>query len=272
VVTVGTRDHGPDVTEVLALLERPDESVVINLLGIALKDRPRFFQDLLPHLLKTRARTGRPHWIVLDEAHHMLPAGWKATMIPSALHGFLMITMQPDLIAAPALQPVEALIAVGASAERSITSFALGLDQTKPPLGKLEPKPGHAWLWSHDHGSRPIRFRTNQPKSEHRRHRRKYVVGSLSDDESFYFRGPKGRLNLRAENLGIFIQMAKGVDVETWLHHLKRGDYSDWFKRCIKDDDLAAEARKIENGKGISPAETREQILAAIANRYTVDV
>jgi hypothetical protein len=272
VVTVGTRDHGPDASEVLALLEKPDESVVINLLGVALKHRPGFFQDLLPHLLEIRARTGRPHWIVLDEAHHMLPAGWKATTIPNALHGFLMITMQPDLIAAPALRPVEALIAVGALADRTITSFALGLGQAKPSLGKLEPKHGHAFLWSKDHGSKAIRFRTNQPKSEHRRHRRKYVVGSLSEDESFYFRGPEGRLNLRAENLGIFIQMAKGVDEDTWLHHLKQGDYSDWFKRCIKDDDLSAEARKIEKQKGISPAESREQLLAAIANRYTVDV
>ena len=272
VITVGARDHGPDVSEVLALLEKPDQSVVVNLLGIALKHRPAFFQDLLPHLLELRARTGRPHWIVLDEAHHMLPAGWKATAIPNVLHGFLMITMQPDLIAQPALQGVEALIAIGALADRTITSFTLGLDETKPQLGKLEPKVGHAFLWSRSHGPRAIRFRTNQPKSEHRRHRRKYVVGSLSDDESFYFRGPKNALNLRAENLAIFIQMGKGVDEATWLHHLKNGHYSDWFRCCIKDDDLAAEALRIEKQKGISAQESRDQILAAIANRYTVDV
>jgi len=272
VITVGTRDHGPDTSEILALLEKPDQSVVVNLLGVALKHRPAFFQDLLPHILEMRSRTGRPHWIVLDEAHHMLPAGWKATTIPNALHGFLMITMQPDLIALPALQSVEALIAIGALADRTITSFTLGLDETKPRLGKLEPKHGHAWLWSRSHGPQAIQFRTNQPKSEHRRHRRKYVVGSLSDDESFYFRGPKNALNLRAENLGMFIQMAKGVDEATWLHHLKKGHYSEWFRCCIKDDDLAAEAQRIEKAKGMSAIESRDQILAAIANRYTVDV
>jgi HAD superfamily hydrolase (TIGR01484 family) len=272
VITVGTRDHGPDVSEVLSLLEKPDESVVINLLGVALRHRPAFFQDLLPHLLELRARTGRPHWIVLDEAHHMLPAAWKSTIIPHALHGLLMITMQPDLIAGPALEQVEALIAVGGSPERTITAFTLGLDQTKPRIGPLTPTEGHAFLWSRDHGPNAIRFRTAQPKSEHRRHRRKYVVGSLSEDESFYFRGPKGRLNLRAENLGIFIQMAKGVDGDTWLHHLKKGHYSDWFKCCIKDDDLSAEARKIEMEKGINAADSRARILAAIASRYTVDV
>ena len=53
-----------------------------------------------------------------------------------------MITMQPDLIAAEALRPVEALIAIGPAAERTITAFTLGLDQSKPRLGKLVAKDG----------------------------------------------------------------------------------------------------------------------------------
>lgn len=272
VVTVGSRDHRPDVSEILRFLEKPDESVIVNLLGIALKHRPTFFQELLPHLLEIRARTGRPHWIVLDEAHHMLPATWKAPMLPDPLHGLLMITMQPDLITERALRGAESLIAVGAAAERTITAFSLGLDQTKPRVGKLTPKQGHAFLWSPQHGARPVQFRTAQSKSEHRRHRRKYVVGSLSEDESFYFQGPDGRLNLRAANLTVFIQMAKGVDEDTWLHHLRKGDYSEWFNRCIKDEDLATEARDIESQSTMLAAETRERIVAAIAKRYTVDV
>ena len=45
------------------LLEKPQQSVVINLLGIALEDRPAFFNRLLPRLQELRARTGHPHWI-----------------------------------------------------------------------------------------------------------------------------------------------------------------------------------------------------------------
>ena len=44
--------------------------------------------------------------------------------------------------------------------------------------------------------------------------------------KSFYFRGPENALNLRAQNLMIFLQMAAGVDEATWLHHLHAGDYS----------------------------------------------
>jgi hypothetical protein len=41
--------------------------------------------------------------------------------------------------------------------------------------------------------------------------------------ESRYFRGPEGRLNLRAKNLALFLQIAEGIDDSTWLHHLRAG-------------------------------------------------
>jgi hypothetical protein len=67
----------------------------------------------------------------------------------------------------------------------------------------------------------------------------------------------------------LFLQLADGVDDATWRHHLRRKDYSRWFGAAIKDEDLAAEARKIEELSGISPAKSREQIKAAILQRYT---
>ena len=53
------------------------------------------------------------------------------------------------------------------------------------------------------------------------RHTRKYAEGELGEDKSFYFRGPDNALNLRAQNLTIFLQMADGVDDQTWRHHLE---------------------------------------------------
>jgi len=43
-------------------------------LGIELEHRPAFFQTLLPQFQELRARTGRPHWVVVDEAHHLRKA------------------------------------------------------------------------------------------------------------------------------------------------------------------------------------------------------
>lgn len=49
-------------------------------------------------------------------------------------------------------------------------------------------------------------------------------------EEHFVFRGPEGRLNLRAQTLVSFSQMAEGVDDDTWAFHLRCGDYSRWFQ------------------------------------------
>ena len=83
-IMLGSANRSPDPEEVLQLLEKPQQSVVINLLGSALEDRPAFFHRLLPRLQELRARTGHPHWIVVDETHHLLPGSVGAGSSPVA--------------------------------------------------------------------------------------------------------------------------------------------------------------------------------------------
>jgi hypothetical protein len=87
---------------------------VINLLGLPLQDRPSFFVGLLPHLQELRARTGRPHWIVVDEAHHLLPASWDpATLtLSQELHSMAFITVHPDQLAPAVLSAIDTLLTV----------------------------------------------------------------------------------------------------------------------------------------------------------------
>jgi len=35
------------------------------------------------------------------------------------------------------------------------------------------------------------------------------------------------------------------LDDETWLYHLRHGDYSQWVREAIKDEALASEVREI---------------------------
>ena len=116
-------------------------------------------------------------------------------------------------------------------------------------------------------GGGPIRIRIEPGTSERRRHRRKYAEGDVHE-KSFYFRGPEGKLNLRAQNLSFFVQIAEGVDDETWLHHLRRRDYSGWVREAIKDGALAEEIARVEESN-ISAAESRALIKAAIERQYT---
>jgi hypothetical protein len=103
-------------------------------------------------------------------------------------------------------------------------------------------------------------------KQAHQRHTRKYAEGRLGEDKSFYFRGSRGALNLRAFNLAIFLQLAEGVDDATWLYHLKRGDYTRWFRDAIKDEALASAAQSAEANS--DPAASRSEIAQAVKQRY----
>ena len=76
VITLGDRDHAVGINKVLSILEDPKINLNVNLLGIPLADRPAFFGQFFPSLRILRTRTGRPHWVILDEAHHLLSVEW----------------------------------------------------------------------------------------------------------------------------------------------------------------------------------------------------
>jgi hydroxymethylpyrimidine pyrophosphatase-like HAD family hydrolase len=124
-VTFGDEKHAPTVEQVLQTLQKPDTQIVVNLMGIALADRPSFFSALLARLQESRSQTGRPHWIVIDEAHHMLPPEWVPGSTASAgeLNNIILITVHPDHIAPAALNRVNVVIAIGTSPERVIQEF-----------------------------------------------------------------------------------------------------------------------------------------------------
>jgi hypothetical protein len=93
----------------------------------------------------------------------------------------------------------------------------------------------------------------------------------LTPDLCFYFRGPEGKLNLKAQNLAMFLQIGDGVDDETWLFHLKNGDISRWFHEVIKDDELAREAELVARDE-VGAEGSRKHIRAQIEQRYIVPV
>ena len=270
-VTAGTGEHAPTVDEVLQLLEKPEVSVVVNLIGLPLHDRPSFFVGLLPRLQEMRAKTGRPHWIVVDETHHLLPSGWEPALLTMSQHSdsMMFITVHPDQVAHAVLRDIDIMLTLGDEPDELLRVFRRVRGESMPSWPRTTLGPGEALVWWSSTSDPPFTIRIAPSKLERRRHQRKYTEGELPADRSFYFRGPDNKLNLRAQNLMLFMQMADGVDDATWLHHLRQGDYSRWFQEKIKDEGLAEEARQIERQSHLSPAESRRLIKAAIEQEYT---
>jgi hypothetical protein len=129
---------------------------------------------------------------------------------------------------------------------------------------------GEALVWTRGAPS-PCVVRVATSGIERRRHLRKYAEGDLGPDRSFFFRGPGDRLNLRAQNLVLFTQIAEGVDADTWLHHLREHDYSRWIRDKIKDPELAGEIDAVERAAGeLDAGESLRRVRAAIEQRYTL--
>jgi HAD superfamily hydrolase (TIGR01484 family) len=270
VIHLGTHDRAPTVTEVLDGLADPAHNVVANLLGLALEDRPGFLRELLFRLDELRSRTGRPHRIVIDETHHLLPAdmGRPGTGPVPDVDGVLMIAPHVGTIRPDALKAVDVVLALGDEPDKTMVDFskAVGVEPPEIPATQLDREHALGW-WRHD-GTAAFVFRYVPGSAERLRHIRKYAAGDVGD-KSFYFQGPDGKFNLRAQNLQLFVQVGEGVDHATWLHHLRQGDYSRWFREAIKDDALAGETEEIERQYADDAATSRARIREAIESRYT---
>jgi HAD superfamily hydrolase (TIGR01484 family) len=258
----------PTPDELRQLLHQPRTSLVLNLSAMSRADKVAYTTKALGAVAFVRSTTGLPHWLILDEAHHVAPAdGSPVVELLRSAESFCMSTLDVSDLA-PELRAVANVVAateLGAftAATRAAAAGRASL-LTGPSLA-----PGEvaiAWLGT---SPRAQRFRVGKRRVQHRRHVRKYTEGELPPDRSFYFRGPAGALNLRAANLVRFVELAEGVDEPTWAWHLGQHDYSTWARQQIKDDDLAGALAAVETAD-LPPAESRRRALDEIRARYTV--
>jgi len=270
-LSFGTPKEPLDTKALFRALEHPDQNALVNLLGVSLDDRAGCFSSLLPRIQDLRARSARPHWLIIDEAHHMLHSSWSPaeSTIPQLLQSTILITVHPEHVAKAALNPVEIVVAIGKSPMQVFRTFAGTVGCPPPTFEAPELGQDEALIWFRKTSNPPIHVKAPRSSRERLRHVRQYAEGELSPDQSFYFRGPRSQLNLRAQNLKMFLQLADGVDDETWMFHLRNGHYSAWFEGTIKDRELKRRAAEIEQDNDASPQDSRERIRQAVEARYT---
>jgi hydroxymethylpyrimidine pyrophosphatase-like HAD family hydrolase len=259
----------PTPDELRQLLHQPRTSLVLNLSAMSRAEKVAYAVKALGAVAFVRSTTGLPHWLILDEAHHIVPADGSpvAELLRAGAESFCMSTLDvsdlaPDVRRLPNVVAATELAAFTAATRAAARGQTLPFDG--PPLAQGEV--AIAWVGPE---SRAQRFRVGKRRVQHRRHVRKYTEGELPPDRSFYFRGPEGALNLRASNLVRFVELAEGVDEPTWIWHLRQQDYSTWARQQIKDDDLAGALAAVEAAE-LPPAESRRRALDEIRARYAV--
>ena len=199
----------------------------------------------------------------------MLPAPANASYytIPDDFKNCLFISVSTEGMNEAILNKTTLLISMGDDAANAMQHFSEFRSIPLPENAVTPLQKGQAWVWDVEHDNKPILIKTGTPVHLQQRHKKKYATGDM-DYNSFYFRGPEGRLNLKAYNLMIFTQMASGVDDETWLYHLQRNDYSNWLRNSVHDEELADLVSEIEKDEE-RYADSRQKIVELINERYT---
>jgi energy-coupling factor transporter ATP-binding protein EcfA2 len=268
VLSIGDSTQPPVIEQVIKLLTQPNESAVVCILAIPLKDRPDYFKKLLNAVLELRSNTGHPHMIIMDEAHHLVPKENDESFFnfPADFDSFLMITTKPELICHDLLKRINIAMMMGELPNQAMSTFAALIGENITMPGNVAGNISEILVWQKEQ-SDAFLFKSDMPIQFLYRHKRKYATGDMGKN-SFVFKGPDHKLNLKANNLMTFIQMAEGVDDETWLYYLRRKDYSKWFRNSVNAEELGRLTEKIEDTEH-NAAISRKTVFQLINERYT---
>ncbi len=266
-VVLGSGTSLPSIEEIKELLKDPVQNLVICTLSIPLADRPAFFVRLMPALLDMRRRYGHPHWLLLDEAHHLVPTAPEVSLdwLPDDFNNFILISTSPHALGPAMLSKIGMLLTIGKNPSYPFEQFCgrLGIPVPAniPSLAEDE-----ICIWERDDTRPPYKAKFRLPLQLQQRHKKKYAQGDMGGN-SFVFTGPQNKLHLKANNLLLFKHLAEGIDSDTWLFHLHRKDYTKWFRDTVHDEELARVGAEAEGMK--DPGASLKHIVDFIGNKYT---
>ncbi len=267
---MGSAERAPSIEEVLNLIESENKHCIVSLFAVEKKERPEYFNRLLRALAELRSRTARPHWIIVDEAHYAAPTAshfaeqWNS----DELRSILFITAFDEHVSMSVLQRMDYVISISDHPRKEIDDLAKELGVQLPIEQPSIESEGHKAIAWNRKTNELFSFHRLQAKERGQRHRHSLLEGDMDEHLQFVFRGPECKLQLKASNLRRYIELAEGLDDDTWLFHLRRNDYSKWFKDVIKDDELAHHTEHIEQNDNHDAKSSREKIIQLIKERF----
>lgn len=233
VISVGAKGPLPPPDTVATLLAHGMRSVVVDLSLHPDELKRSYARDLLATLHVTRNETGIPHWLIVEEAHLLLPSGaddWWCS--DDTQVGICAITYRPDVLCRRL---------------SARSDYHVHLDQQfGGTLDAPGDKPGR-------------RFVPLKGYVAHIRHRHKYEAGQLPANRRFYFRTRHGLTGRTAGNLSEFATEIANATAGVLRHHAPHNDFSRWLGDLWRDSAFIDAVRQIESA--ISDADADELIV-----------
>ncbi len=177
-VVFGSPEHKPEVDEILTALEKPDVQAVVALGAVPERERPRLITELLRRLAALQETTGRPHWIVVDEAQHVLPErGLRDEVALPPAENMLYVSSDASKLPPDVLAAAKAVVASGEGANAALAAVAEAIPAPRPPEALRDPREGEALVWMRPGGDAPVLVEL--PRVDRSKARERTDVGRL---------------------------------------------------------------------------------------------
>jgi HAD superfamily hydrolase (TIGR01484 family) len=263
-VTVGGLTVPPTTEESVHHLLQAQLNVVVNALALDPVARVQLFGELLPFIQHLRSTSGRPYWLIVDEAHYMLPhcATWPRGFLRRM--GAIIIALDFDQVCPALLDGVDVLMTLGSTARVMIEQFANLRQRRCPEFPERFAGLEYACLWNLHDDQNVVLLDQVRPDQKHHRHSGKYVAGDVGAWHAFHFPG----LGQSASNLTDFLSLAERLEASALRRHMSAGDFSNWFREVIRDDVLANKTHLIESTSTLAPGKALKQIADLVQSRY----
>lgn len=266
-VTVGGLTVPPTTEESLHHLLLARLNVVVSTLALDPPARVQLFGELLPFIQQLRSTSGRPYWLVVDEAHYMLPhcAAWPAGFLANM--GAVIVALDFDQVCPSLLEAVDVLVTLGSTARELVQRYAQHTQRSSPEFAPRTSAPEYCFLWELRKGNEVVQMTPQQPQQKHHRHSGKYAVGDVGDWHAFYFPS----LDQRASNLAEFLSSLARLDDGAFCQHREARDFSNWFREVIRDDVLANETHLLETDASVASQDALARIARLVQARYHLE-
>ena len=263
-VTIGGLTAPPTTEEAVHHLLQAELNVVVSALALRAEERIQLFGDLLPFLQALRKTSGRPYWLIVDEAHYMLPhcAVWPSGFLGNM--GVVIVALDFEQVCPAVLDGVDMLLTLGSTSRPLIERFAQMRQRSCPAFPERTQSLEYACLWDLHDDREIMILDAVRPQQQHHRHCGKYVAGNVGPWHAFYFPA----LDRRAVNLTDFLTLSSQLEDSVLRQHLAAHDFSHWFRQVIHDDVLANQTDMIESDSQLASKSAMGQIASFVQSRY----
>jgi hydroxymethylpyrimidine pyrophosphatase-like HAD family hydrolase len=267
-----------EVERALGLLERdPAASLVLDFSALTHAEKLEAVEQALHLVRALRQRVGRPHWVLLDEAHYTLHrSGVSGDLGIAEDRGFCLVTYRPSWLRDDIMAAVDifALARTTAAAEIEALASVLGAPSgDRHPLSDaLVRLPRGEFLLlrrREEGGAGAVTFVAAPRQTVHVRHLTKYADSRVPPGREFLFRRRGGQWVASAESLHACRRVVATIEPDVLAHHAEHGDFSRWVRDVFHDAELSRQLRKMESRwRRDELADLRGSIESLIESRY----